>query len=282
MLSPPTQLEVDKFPHHKGLGEADGSQYCHPDKKNIKVSSSPVKTLILSIGKAESNGEDRQGQSEQPSKDKQDSPESKTHLSIFIAEIDQAGNVEKQFNEIVQHQENQAQTIQIQNVSACNVDQIQQDVYKLTWDVLFLSLLKIEFGKSMKPIAQLTNVEEFHLKWHQCVGVIFPQGHWVRQEVLRQKDARSPAERKQVEGAQLARLIELAVFCFGEVLFLVNFIQHIFLDYCMHNNGHKHVEEDGGQVFDAMLEMINRRLLWAFICCYGDIMLDSYEAHSKL
>lgn len=30
MLSPPAQLEVDKFPHHEGLSEADGGQDSYP------------------------------------------------------------------------------------------------------------------------------------------------------------------------------------------------------------------------------------------------------------
>lgn len=33
------------------------------------------------------------------------------HLLVLIAEIDQAGNVEKQFNKVVQHQQNQTQAI---------------------------------------------------------------------------------------------------------------------------------------------------------------------------
>lgn len=70
VLSPPTQLEVDKFPHHEGLSEADGGQDSYPYENNIKVSFSPIEALILSIGKAKTHGEDWQGQSEEPSKDK--------------------------------------------------------------------------------------------------------------------------------------------------------------------------------------------------------------------
>lgn len=39
------------------------------------------------------------------------------------------------------------------------------------------------------------------------------------------QDAGAPAEGEQVEGAQLARLIELAVLGFGEVLLPVDFLQ---------------------------------------------------------
>lgn len=49
-----------------------------PDKNNIKVSCSQIKALILSCGHPKANGEDRQGQGEQPSKDKQDSPYGET------------------------------------------------------------------------------------------------------------------------------------------------------------------------------------------------------------
>lgn len=34
MLSPSSQLEVDKFPHHEGLSEADGSQDSYPNRGN--------------------------------------------------------------------------------------------------------------------------------------------------------------------------------------------------------------------------------------------------------
>lgn len=33
MLSPPTQLKVDKFPHHEGLSKADGGQDGYPSGK---------------------------------------------------------------------------------------------------------------------------------------------------------------------------------------------------------------------------------------------------------
>lgn len=49
-----------------------------PDKNNIKVSWSQIKALILSCGQTEAHGEDRQGQGEQPSKDKQDGPYGET------------------------------------------------------------------------------------------------------------------------------------------------------------------------------------------------------------
>lgn len=45
-----------------------------PDKNNVKVSCCQIKALILSCGKTEAHGEDRQGQGEQSSKDKQDGP----------------------------------------------------------------------------------------------------------------------------------------------------------------------------------------------------------------
>lgn len=49
-----------------------------PDKNNIKVSCSQIKALILSCGQTEAHSEDRQGQGEQSSKDKQDSPYGET------------------------------------------------------------------------------------------------------------------------------------------------------------------------------------------------------------
>lgn len=50
------------------------SQTHSPNKNDIKVSCSQIKALILSCGEAKAHGEDRQGQGEQPSKDKQDGP----------------------------------------------------------------------------------------------------------------------------------------------------------------------------------------------------------------
>lgn len=149
MLSPPAQLEVDKFPHHEGLCEADGGQDSYPNKQNIKVSCSQIKALILSGGEAEAHGEDGQGQGEQPSKDKQDRPYGEAHLPVLVAEVDQPGHVEKKLDEVVQHKQDQAQTIQIQNVGASDVDQVQEDVHKLAWNILLLCLLEIQFWESV-------------------------------------------------------------------------------------------------------------------------------------
>lgn len=41
----------------------------------------------------------------------------------------------------------------------------------------------------------------------------------------REQDAGAPDKREQVEGAELARLVELAVFGLGEVLLPVDFLQ---------------------------------------------------------
>lgn len=166
MLSPPAQLKVNKFPHHEGLSEADSSQDSYPNKKNIKVSCSQIKALIVSCGEAKADGENGQGQGEQPPKDKQDGPYGEAHLSVLVAEIDQTGDVEKKLNKVVQHEQDKTQTVQVQNVGAGNVDQVQEDVHKLTWNILFLCLLEVQFWKSMQPITHLTNVVELHLEWH--------------------------------------------------------------------------------------------------------------------
>lgn len=54
------------------------SQTHLPNKKNIKVSCSQIKALTLRVGEAKAHGEDRQGQGEEPSKDKQDGPYGET------------------------------------------------------------------------------------------------------------------------------------------------------------------------------------------------------------
>lgn len=93
------------------------------------------------------------------------------------------------------------------------------------------------------------------------MGITLPQADWIGQEVFRKQEACAPAEGEQVERAELARLIELAVLGFGEVLLPVDFIQHILLDNGMHDDGHQHVEEGGGQVLDAMVEVVHGCLL---------------------
>lgn len=54
------------------------SQKHLPNKKDVKVSCGPIETLVLSCGEAKAHGEDRQGQGEQPSEDKQDRPNGET------------------------------------------------------------------------------------------------------------------------------------------------------------------------------------------------------------
>ena len=44
MLPPPAQLEVDKFPHHEGLSEADGSQDSYPNR--VETVYRKVNTVI--------------------------------------------------------------------------------------------------------------------------------------------------------------------------------------------------------------------------------------------
>lgn len=92
--------------------------------------------------------------------------ENSPELPVLIAEVDQTGSVEKELDEIVQHQQDQTQAVQteghrdainvsydadiattspfvcvmwrlsLQNVGACNMDQVQEDVDQLAWNVL--------------------------------------------------------------------------------------------------------------------------------------------------
>lgn len=39
-------------------------------------------------------------------------------------------------------------------------------------------------------------------------------------------------------------------------------VQHVLLDDGVHDDGHQHVEEDGGQVLDAVVEVVHGRLVW--------------------
>lgn len=55
---------------------SSSSLYVHlPHKENVEVPCSQIKALFLSSGEAKAHGEHRQGQGEQPSKNKQDSPD---------------------------------------------------------------------------------------------------------------------------------------------------------------------------------------------------------------
>lgn len=42
------------------------------------------------------------------------------------------------------------------------------------------------------------------------------------------------------------------------------YVQHVLLDDGVHDDGHQHVEEDGGQVLDAMVEVVHGRLVRTF------------------
>lgn len=44
----------------------------------------------------------------------------------------------------------------------------------------------------------------------------------------------------------------------------LTYVQHVLLDNGVHDDGHQHVEEDSGQVLDAMVEVVHGRLLGAF------------------
>lgn len=43
---------------------------------------------------------------------KQGGNENSPHLSVLVAEVDQAGNVEEQLDKVVQHEQDQTQTVQ--------------------------------------------------------------------------------------------------------------------------------------------------------------------------
>lgn len=42
----------------------------------------------------------------------------------------------------------------------------------------------------------------------------------------------------------------------------LTYIQNVLLDYGVHDDGYQHVEEDGGEVLDSMVEVVYGRLIW--------------------
>lgn len=57
----------------------------------------------------------------------------------------------------------------------------------------------------------------------------------------------------------------------------LTYIQHIFLDNGMHDDRHQHVEEDCGQVFDAIVEVAHSRLLQAFCNTHAGVMQSHHN-----
>lgn len=54
------------------------------------------------------------------------------------------------------------------------------------------------------------------------------------------------------------------------------YVQHVLLDDGVHDDGHQHVEKDGGQVFDAVVEVIDGSLLGAFLARKTQTHPDDY------
>ncbi|MCQ6513231.1 hypothetical protein NPN18_26040, partial [Vibrio parahaemolyticus] len=77
--------------------------------------------------------------------------------------------MEKKFNEIVQHQKDKAQVVQVQKIGSSNMKEIKANVDELTRDIFFFGFLEVEFRECMEPVRQLGDVEKLRLKCHQVM-----------------------------------------------------------------------------------------------------------------
>ena len=155
MLSPPPKLEINEFPHHKCLSQADGGQHADSNSQDIEVSSAEIQLLIFCSCQTKAKSEDRKNQGEKPSQNKKDCPQWKSFLVSFITEVEKTRYVEKKFNEVIQYQENKPEMGQIQKIGSSNMEEIKSNVDNLAKDILFFSFLEVQFWESMKPVCQL-------------------------------------------------------------------------------------------------------------------------------
>lgn len=155
MLSPPPKLEINKLPHHKCLGHADGGQHTDSNSQDIKVPSTEIQLLIFCSRQSKAKSEDWENQGEKPSQNKKNCPQWKSFLVFFITEVEKTGYVEKKFNEVMQYQKNKSKVGQIQEIGSSNMKEVKSNVDNLAKDIFFFSFLKVQFWKSMKPVCQL-------------------------------------------------------------------------------------------------------------------------------
>lgn len=90
VLPPLLQLEVNEFPHHPSLGQADGCQTGHPYGEHIEVASREGKALVLCPGQPEAKRQDREGEGEEAGDDEEERPQSKTFLLVLVTEVEEA------------------------------------------------------------------------------------------------------------------------------------------------------------------------------------------------
>lgn len=155
--------------------------------------------------------------------------------------------MEKRLREIVDDQKNQSQPRESEEISTHDEGKVEDSILDPWWHVFLLDLLKVKLGKDVEPVRDLNDEEELEEEGHIVVRVGLPDGGHI-QEVLPKDEVSTPKERNQVKGQKLSRFIELVVFHFAEMEFLVDLVKEIFLDDSMHHHGDQKVKEDGWDV----------------------------------
>lgn len=90
MLPPLFQLEVNEFPHHPSLRQADCRQTSHPYGKHVEVAICQRKALVVRAWQPKAERQNRQREGEEAGDDKKQSPKSKTFLLVLVAEVKEA------------------------------------------------------------------------------------------------------------------------------------------------------------------------------------------------
>jgi len=112
--------------------------------------------------------------------------------------------------------------------------------------------LEVQLWKDVSPIAQLNDEKELGHKSNANMWIAIPEEAKRLKVALLAENVESPANREQVEGEQLTRLVELVCLGLAQANFATQFVKHILLNDGMKDDGSDHVEEDETQVLDAI------------------------------
>ena len=95
--------------------------------------------------------------------------------------------------------------------------------------ILFLDALEVELGEDVQPVGDLDDEEELVHEAHVDVRVGLPEAADVEQ-LIPHDDVDGPDGGDQVEGQELAGLVELGVLHLGEVQLAGHLVQDILLE----------------------------------------------------
>lgn len=155
-------------------------------------------------------GEHGNHEGPQAAQDEHCSPERHALRWPVVARVDKVARMREQLQDVVHGEQRQPQVVQVEQVGARDVEQVQADVDQPARQVLQARPLEVELGQRVAPVGQLCHVEELGAEGpggRRCT----PQAGRLGQAALGQQHRGAPHARHQVEGAQLARLIEASL-----------------------------------------------------------------------